>query len=448
MTLTTPHTMLPDLLAELLADLSDPGLLVQMLAIVACLGAGWLLARLMAAMFVVKGERLVAMHARVDSFLHVLSPLLSLLLLAIAIPVVGRWQHVGLIRVALPILTSYLLIRLVFFLLRRIFAKEGNVGTFLRASEKIFSLIVWISVALYITGMWPAITQFLEQTTLPIGRHQESLLVIMQAVLSVAVTLILALWGAATLEQRLMKMDSIHLSLRAVLARTAKAVLILVAVLVSLSLVGLDLTVLSVFGGALGVGIGLGLQKLVSSYVSGFVILLERSLTIGDLVTVEKFTGRIQQIKTRYTILRSADGTESVIPNEMLVSSPVQNLSLTDRNVRLSARVTVSYETNIDWLFPKLEQAVILLPRVLANPAPSAFLTSFGADGLELEIRFWVSDSEKDSSLIASEVNRAIWTLLQELKVAIPYLQKELRISDEMKKVLLNNHLENSTVSK
>lgn len=440
MNLTSPHTMLPDLLA----DLSDPGLLVQMLAIVACLGAGWLLSRLMASMFVVNGERLVAMRARVDSFLHVLAPLISLLLLAIAIPVVGRWQHVGLIRVALPILTSYLLIRLVFFFLRRIFSKEGNVGTFLLAFERIFSLIVWISVALYITGMWPAITQFLEQTTLPIGRHQESLLVIMQAVLSVAVTLILALWAAATLEQRLMKLDLIHLSLRAVLARTAKAVLILVAVLVSLSLVGLDLTVLSVFGGALGVGIGLGLQKLVSSYVSGFVILLERSLSIGDMVAVEKFSGRIQQIRTRYTILRSPDGTESVIPNEMLVSSPVQNLSLTDRNIRLTTRITVSYETDIDWLFPKLEQAVALLPRVLPNPAPSAFLTSFGADGLELEVRFWVSDPEKDSSPIVSDVNRAIWKQLQQLKVEIPYLKRELRISDEMKKVLLNKHLANS----
>lgn len=444
MNLTTPHTMLPDLLA----DLSDPGLLVQMLAIVACLGVGWLLARLMAAMFVVKGERFVDMRARVDSFLHVLSPLISLLLLAIAIPVISRWQHVSLIRVALPLLTSYLLIRLVFFLLRRIFAMDGNAGNLLRASEKIFSLIVWISVALYITGMWPAITHFLEHTTLPIGRHQESLLVIMQAVLSVAVTLILALWAAAMLEQRLMKLDSIHLSLRAVLARTAKAVLILVAVLVSLSLVGLDLTVLSVFGGALGVGIGLGLQKLVSSYVSGFVILLERSLNIGDMVSVDKYSGRIQQIKTRYTILRSADGTESVIPNEMLVSSPVQNFSLTDRNIRFSTNISVSYETDIDWLLPKIEQAVALLPLVLSDPAPSALLTRFGADGLDLEVRFWVSDPEKGGPPIVSEVNRTIWKLLQSLKVNVPYPQRELRISDEMKKVLLNKYLANSSVSK
>lgn len=271
-------------------------------------------------------------------------------------------------------------------------------------------------------------------------------MVILQAALSVAVTLILALWAAAALEQRLMKLDSVHSSLRAVLARTGKAVLIFIAVLVSLSLVGLDLTVLSVFGGALGVGIGLGLQKLVSSYVSGFVVLLERSLSIGDVVTVDKYSGRVEQINTRYTILRSADGTESVIPNEMLVSSPVQNFSLTDRNIRLSTVITVSFETDIDWLFPKLEQAVALVPRVLSTPAPSVLLHRFGADGLELEISFWVNDPEKGTALILSEVNRTIWKLLQLLKVEIPYQQRELRIADETKKLLLNKHLANRAV--
>ena len=439
MTLTSSHTLWPDLIA----DLNDPGLLWQVFVIVACMAAGWMSSRLLAAMFSEKGERTGVLRVSVDSFLHVLSPLLSVLLITIAIPVLGWWQHVGLIRVALPLLTSYLLIRVVFFLLRRVFAHSGKAGTILLSFEKIFSILVWCGVALYITGLWPEIAQFLEQTTLPIGRHQESLMVILQAVLSVAVTLVLALWAAAAMEQRLMKLESVHSSLRAVLARTGKAVLILIAVLVSLSLVGLDLTVLSVFGGALGVGIGLGLQKLVSSYVSGFVVLLERSLSVGDMVSVDKFSGRVEQIKTRYTILRSTDGTESVIPNEMLVSSPVQNFSLTDPNMRLSTHFTVSYETDIDWLFPKLEQEVAVLPRVLPSPAPSALLHRFGADGLELEVSFWVSDPEKGSSPILSEVNRAIWRLLQQLKVEIPYPQREMRIADETKKLLLNKHLAN-----
>ena len=439
MTLNSSHSLWPDLIA----DLNDPGLMWQVFVITVCMASGWMSSRLLTAMFSEKGEPAAVLQTRVDSFLYVLSPLLSVLLIAISIPVLERWQHVGLIRVALPLLSSYLLIRIVFFLLRRVFAQSGKVGKILLSFERIFSLIVWSGVALYITGMWPAIAQFLEQTTLPIGRHQESLMVILQAALSVAVTLVLALWAASALEQRLMKLESVHSSLRAVLARTGKAVLIFIAVLVSLSLVGLDLTVLSVFGGALGVGIGLGLQKLVSSYVSGFVILLERSLSVGDMVSVDKFSGRVEQIKTRYTILRSSDGTESVIPNEMLVSSPVQNFSLTDPNMRLSTEFTVSYETDIDWLFPKLEETVALLPRILPSPAPSALLHRFGADGLELELSFWVSDPEKGSSPILSEVNRSIWRLLQELKVDIPYPQREIRIDDEMKKLLLNRYLAN-----
>ena len=195
------------------------------------------------------------------------------------------------------------------------FVRGGKVGTILLGFEKVFTLTVWLGVALHLTGLLPEMVQYLEETTIPVGRHQESLLVILQAGLSVVVTLIVALWAGAVLEQRLMQLDSVHSSVRVVLARVARAMLILLAVLVSLSLVGLDLTVLSVFGGALGVGIGLGLQKLVSSYVSGFVILLERSLSIGDLITVDRFSGRIEQIRTRYTILRSADGVESVIPN-------------------------------------------------------------------------------------------------------------------------------------
>jgi small-conductance mechanosensitive channel len=444
MTLTSSHTLWPDLMA----DLNDPGLLVQVFVIVFCMAAGWVLSRLLASMFSPKGERTEVLQARMDSFLHVLSPLLSVFLIALSIPVLGRWQHVGLIRVALPLLTSYLLIRVVFFLLRRIFTQSGNAGSILWGFEKIFSLIVWACVALYITGLWPEITQFLEQTTLPIGRHQESLMVIMQAALSVAVTLMLALWAAATLEQRLMKLESVHSSLRAVLARTGRAVLILVAVLVSLSLVGLDLTVLSVFGGALGVGIGLGLQKLVSSYVSGFVVLLERSLSVGDLVTVDKFSGRVEQINTRYTILRGTDGTESVIPNEMLVSSPVQNFSLTDSKLRLSTTITVSYASDIDWLFPQLEQAVAILPGVLSEPMPVALLLRFGVDGLDLEVSFWVNDLEKKFSPILSDVNRAIWRLLLELKVDIPYLQREMRIAEETKNLLLNKHLADSAEGK
>jgi small-conductance mechanosensitive channel len=218
-------------------------------------------------------------------------------------------------------------------------------------------------------------------------------------------------------EQRLMRLDSMHSSLRAVLARVGRGLLILIAVLISLSLVGIDLTVLSVFGGALGVGLGLGLQKLVSSYVSGFVVLLERSLTIGDLVSVEKYSGQIVQINTRYTVLRGGDGIEAIIPNEMLVSQPVQNFSLSDRHTRISSSFKVAHGTDVIRLLEAIPVVLAKLPQVLEKPAPSALLLSMGPEGLEIEAAVWIDDPMKFKSNTQSAMNLALLKLLNEQEV-------------------------------
>jgi len=309
-------------------------------------------------------------------------------------------------------------------------ARGGKAGGLLLMFEKVFATLVWGGVALYITGLWPELVAYLDQTVIPVGRHKASLLVIVQAAASVVVTLILALWAGAVLEERLMRMDSVHSSLRAVTARLGRAVLILLAVLISLSLVGIDLTVLSVFGGALGVGLGLGLQKIVSSYVSGFVILIERSLAIGDLVMVDKYFGQITQINTRYTIVRGLDGIETVVPNEMLLSGAVQNYSLTDRMLRLATRVTVAYRTDVDMALKLLEEVARGVPRVLQDPAPQAFLMRFEADGFDLEIGWWIADPENGRSNVISDVNRAIWKVLQQHDMEVPYPQREIRFLD------------------
>ena len=164
--------------------------------------------------------------------------------------------------------------------------------------------------------------------------------------------------------------------------------------LTALSLVGIDLTVLSVFGGALGVGLGLGLQRIASNYVSGFIILLDRSLTIGDMITVDKFYGAVSQINTRYTVIKALDGTETIVPNEMLVSSPVINHSYTDRKGRAVVKVSVAYAADVDRALEILVEAAQGQPRVLSDPGPAAFITGFGADGIELEVGFWIPDPE------------------------------------------------------
>jgi small-conductance mechanosensitive channel len=220
-----------------------------------------------------------------------------------------------------------------------------------------------------------------------------------------------------------------HLSLRTVVARLSRALLVLVAVLVSLSVVGIDLTVLSVFGGALGVGIGLGLQKIFGSYLSGFVILLERSLAIGDMVTVDKYYGMVTRINPRYTIIRSLDGIETVVPNDMLISGAVQNYSLSDRALRISTRVTVGYESDMEAVLAMLEQAAVSVTRVSTEPAPQAILTGFGSDGLDTELGFWIADPENGRLNVLSEVNLAIWRILKQNHISIPFPQREVRIS-------------------
>ena len=185
--------------------------------------------------------------------------------------------------------------------------------------------------------------------------------------------------------------------------------LVLVAILISLSLVGIDLTVLSVFGGALGVALGFGMQKIASNYVSGFIILLERGMAIGDMVTVDKYYGKVAQINTRYTVLRGLDGVESAVPNEMFVSTPVQNHSLSERAIRLSTQLVIEYHDEFESLLPLLEQAAAGVERVSSVTPPSALLIKFGPDGLELEVGFWITDPENGRLVVLSDVNRAIW---------------------------------------
>ncbi|MFM7760863.1 MAG: mechanosensitive ion channel family protein [Burkholderiaceae bacterium] len=405
-----------NLWSQLLADLNDPNLQWQLLAVLGCIVAAWWLSRVLVRRLSASGG---AAGVNQVSLRRLLTPLLVLLFIVLATRVLSSYQSVGLLRVAIPLALSYLLIRAVFYLLRMAFAPDGRVGVILQTVEQALAVLIWAGVALYITGLWPEFVDYLEQTKLPVGRHHESLKVLLQALIWVGVTLVLALWAAALLEQRLMQLDSMHSSLRAVLARVGRGLLILVAVLISLSLVGIDLTVLSVFGGALGVGLGLGLQKLVSSYVSGFVVLLERSLSIGDLVSVEKFSGQIVQINTRYTVLRASDGTEAIIPNEMLVSQPVQNFSLSDRNARVSSVFKVAHGADVERLLAAIPVALAKLPQVLATPAPSAHLLSMSIEGLEIEAAVWIDDPYKLRGSVQSAMNRTLLTLLNEQQVGL-----------------------------
>lgn len=405
---------LTDLLQDLLGDINNPRILWQALAILGAVVVGLLLARFIRRSWLHEVDaRGAIQRIGVEGFGRVLAPLLIAGLVWAAKLFLQRHQSVHLLQVALPLFTSMALIRIVFYLLRRVFARHGQIGSALQTFEKILALIVWIGVALYLTGMWPDIIHFLEHKELPIGKERASLLGILQGLVSVVILMMLALWAGAALEDRLMGLEGLHTSLRVVLARMSRALLIVVSVLVSLRLVGLDLTVLSVFGGALGVGLGLGMQRIASNYVSGFIILLERSLSIGDPITVDKYSGRVTRINTRYTVLQALDGTQTLLPNEMLITGVVLNQSGTNKAVRLNTRLTVAYDSDLNQVMDLLVRQADNVERVIADPAPSVQLNAFGPAGYELELGFSIIDPERGAGSVISAVNTNIYALVQ-----------------------------------
>jgi small-conductance mechanosensitive channel len=250
---------------------------------------------------------------------------------------------------------------------------------------------------------------------------------LIEGTLSVIVVMVIALWVSAAIEAQLLKGATGSLSLRKIAANATRAALLFVGLLIALSAAGIDLTALSVLGGAIGVGLGFGLQKLASNYVSGFVILAERSLRIGDMVRVDGFEGRITDISTRYTVIRALNGRESIVPNEQLITQRVENLSLADPRVLVSTMVQVAYGTDLDLLMPQLIAAVSKVPRVLTEPAPAVQLATFATDGLELNVLFWIADPENGQGSVKSDVNLALLRTLNAAGVEIPYPQRVVR---------------------
>ena len=415
---------LQQLLADLLGDIRQPAILWQALAIVLCIGVGWGLARLMHRSWLQshQDQHQGLIGLGMASFSRVLPPLLILGLLVTTRAVMAHYQSVHLLDIAVPLASSFTVIRTFFYLLRRVFARHGPLGEALQTFEKIFALVVWLGVALHIVGVLPDVIRYFEGITLPIGKYRLNLADLVGGLVSIVVLMMLALWAGAALEERLMLVERMHTSIRVVLARMSRAVLILVAVLFSLDLAGLDLTVLSVFGGALGVGLGLGMQRIASNYVSGFIILLERSLTIGDPITLDKYSGKVARINTRYTVLRGTDGTQTLLPNEMLITGVVMNQSGTNRNVRAVTRLTVSYDSDLSTVMPLLEALPRGVPRVLEAPAPNVLLNAFTPDGYELEVGFWLGDPENGQGGPISNVNKKIHELVQtgEIKLGYP----------------------------
>ena len=289
-------------------------------------------------------------------------------------------------------------------------------------------MTIWVGFALYLTGYLPEILDAMDHLGFHIGRQRVSLLLILSGILSILVTMIVVMWLGKTLEHRVMATENLDMNLRVVLSKLIRACLVVVGILIALPLAGIDITVLSVFGGALGVGIGFGLQKIASNYVSGFIILLDRSIHPGDVLTVDGRFGKVTQLTTRYLVLQNNDGTEAIIPNDILITSTVINHSYTNRQLRIAIPVQISYQSDLDRAMEIMKQAAVNQTRVLADPETQVYLKFFSDNGIDLEMDIWIDDPKQGQLNLCSDINMEIWRKFQASGIEIPYPRRDIRI--------------------
>ncbi len=417
------------LLFELWRDFRDPAFLWQVLALGLSLLVGWALSRYWRKQeFASESTDHGALRViGTGSLKRISFPLLSLMLVLVVRKLFRYWQlgPVSLFDLAVPLLLSMALVRAAIYLLRHAFPR----GSWLATSERLIATSIWCCLALYLTGLASPLIEMLEQVSLNVGKQRLDLWTFLNGLVLVVATVLVALWLSGVIERRLLGSATLDSNISTVLGRLVKAVLSVIALLLSLSMVGIDITALSVFSGALAVGLGLGLQKIASNYVSGFIILLDRSIRIGNLVGLDATTsGIVTQITARYTVLRTLSGTEVIIPNEYLVSNIVRNESFTDSRLRVVVPVQVAYGSDLEQAMRLMVEAAQAQPRVLADPAPQALLALFADSGINLELGFWIGDPQEGTGGIRSAINLAIWRGFRAQGIEIPFPQREVRL--------------------
>ena len=364
-------------------------------------------------------------HLALRTLQRILFPLSMLLGVLVGRVVLGQNdQPAALLDLAVPLLISLAGIRLLVYFLRKTFRP----GPAVKAWEGLIATSVWIVVALHLLGWLPEVLKALDAMAMEIGKTRISVLSAAKLILALALLWLMAMWLGRVIEQRISRSPYVNPGMQVALIKLSKFALLVLAFLLALNAVGIDLTALAVFGGALGVGLGFGLQRIASNFISGFIVLFDRSIRPGDVISVGQSFGWVQALHARYVVIKDGDGVERLIPNENLIVNEVVNWSYSDRNVRLKIPVSISYDDDPEQAMELLLQAADANPRVLADPAPAARLMAFGDNGIQLELRVWLADPEAGMAMVSSDINCAIWRLFKAAGIVIPYPQRELHI--------------------
>jgi len=333
---------------------------------------------------------------------------------------------VTLLNFVVPLMLSLAMVRLVVYVLR----KALRPGPAVKAWESLISTSIWIIVALHLVGWLPDVVRALDAFGYSFGEIRVSLYTLLQLTVAVGALLVMATWLSSVIEQGLSRSEFISPGVRIGLVKTSKFGLYTLAALLSLSAVGIDLGALAVFSGALGVGLGFGLQRIASNFISGFILVFDRSIRPGDVISINEKFGWVEELRARYIVVRDRDGVETLIPNENLITTEVINWSYSDRRVRVKLPVQISYGDDPEQAMDVLLKAAKASPRVLSDPPPAARLMGFGDSGIDLELRVWIRDPQQGVANVRSDVNVAIWKGFREAGITIPYPQQDLHVKE------------------
>ena len=337
----------------------------------------------------------------------------------------------GILNIAVQLIGLLLLIRIAVYVLRVSLGARAR----LKGWGTVISFALWAFLSLHLLGWGDTLIGLLDGIGMNAGKTRISVWSVAKLLVTVSLFVVVALWVSRWLERHVLKLDGLAPNMRIGIAKFTQAFLVGLSVLVGLNAAGLDLTTLNVLTGAIGIGLGFGLQSIAANFVSGFVLLMDRSIKPGDVIsftgmpgtTTEGF-GWVEELRGRYVVVRDRDGVSTLVPNQNLITNPVINWSYSDPRVRLKLPVRISYKDDPELAMRLLLEATIGHRRVIQDPAPVARLMGFGDHGIELELRFWIPDPQEGVNNVRSDVNRAIWKLFRQHGITIPVAQREVRL--------------------
>jgi small-conductance mechanosensitive channel len=361
----------------------------------------------------------------------VLPVIMALVLVLLARSSLQAALDVTLLGAAARLIGAYIVVRLGVLL----FAASLGSKSWIQSWETRAAMLIWLAIAAEYLGWLDPIISTLDSLGIAAGKSRITVWSVLKLLFTLTLFMLAAAWISRWVERRVKRLTNVAHSTRIGIAKFANAFLIGLSILMGLNAAGVDLTALTVLTGAIGLGLGFGLQSIAANFVSGFVLLMDRSIKPGDVISLsgqagtstENF-GWVQELRGRYVVIRDRDGIEMLVPNQQLISNAVINWSYTDPRIRLKLPIRVSYADDPEFAIKILLSACQGQPRVLPEPPPVARLMQFGDSGIELELRFWISDPQEGVNNVRSEVNRAIWRLFKEHKITIPMAQREILV--------------------